>query len=193
MGHRPRRVARLLSACVQRAGCSREHEGVQPRARYPRVVQLRRDAKLELLKGVPLFANCSKSDLRRIAMLADEVDFGEGRTLIREGTRGREFFVVVEGALRVTRDGKKLGDLGPGAFVGEMALVADVPRTATVTASTPVRLLVLTKRGFLDLLTQSPAIATRVLQSLGERLHSDFIDPGWDTSLEAANVRKHER
>lgn len=156
-------------------------------------MQLRRDAKLELLKGVPLFANCSKSDLRRIAMLADEVDFGEGRTLIREGTRGREFFVVVEGALRVTRDGKKLGDLGPGAFVGEMALVADVPRTATVTASTPVRLLVLTKRGFLDLLTQSPAIATRVLQSLGERLHSDFIDPGWDTSLEAANVRKHER
>ena len=139
-------------------------------------MQLRRDAKLELLKGVPLFANCSKSDLRRIAVLADEVDFTEGRTLIREGTRGQEFFVVVEGALRVTRDGKKLSELGAGAFVGEMALVADVPRTATVTASTPVRLLVLTKRGFLDLLTQSPSIATRVLQSLGERLHSDASD-----------------
>jgi CRP-like cAMP-binding protein len=64
-----------------------------------------------------------------------------------------------------------------------MALVADVPRTATVTASTPVRLLVLTKRGFLDLLTQSPSIATRVLQSLGERLHSDASDTGWDILL----------
>jgi CRP/FNR family transcriptional regulator, cyclic AMP receptor protein len=139
-------------------------------------VQLRRDAKVERLKGVPLFASCSKSDLRRIAALADEVDFGEGRTLIREGTRGREFFVVVEGALRVTRDGEKLSDLGEGDFVGEMALVADVPRTATVTASTPVRLLVLTRRGFLELLDQSPSIATRVLQSLGERLHSDAFD-----------------
>jgi len=155
---------------------------------YPRAVPLRRDAKLELLRGVPLFANCSKSDLRRIALLADEVDFDAGKTLIREGTRGREFFVVVEGALRVTRDGKKLGDLGAGAFVGEMALVADVPRTATVTASSPVRLLVLTKRGFLDLLTQSPSIATRVLQSLGERLHSDASDTGWDILLRDANA-----
>ena len=139
-------------------------------------MQLRKDAKLELLKSVPLFASCSKSDLRRIAALADGIDFDDGRTLIREGTRGSEFFVVVEGALRVTRDGKKLSDLGAGDFVGEMALVADVPRTATVTASTPVRLLVLTKRGFLELLNQSPSIATRVLQSLGERLHSDAYD-----------------
>ena len=131
---------------------------------------------MERLKGVPLFASCSKSDLRQIAALADEVDYGEGRTLIREGTRGRELFVVVEGALRVTRDGKTLGDLGEGDFVGEMALVADVPRTATVTAATPVRLLVLTGRGFLELLDQSPSIATRVLQSLGERLHSDAFD-----------------
>ena len=146
---------------------------------------------MELLKGVPLFANCSKSDLGRIAVLADEVDVDVGRTLIREGTRGREFFVVVEGALRVTRDGKKLGDLGAGAFVGEMALVADLPRTATVTASTPVRLLVLTKGGFLDLLTQSPSIATKVLQSLGERLHSDPTLVG-TSSFETRTWGKHQ-
>jgi CRP/FNR family transcriptional regulator, cyclic AMP receptor protein len=79
----------------------------------------------------------------------------------------------VEGDLHVTREGKALGDLGAGDVVGEMSLVADVPRTATVTATTPVRLLVLTKRGFLELLTQSPSIATKVLQSLGERLHAD--------------------
>jgi CRP-like cAMP-binding protein len=136
-------------------------------------VQLRRDAKLELLKGVPLFARCSKADLRQIATLADEVDRDEGRVLIREGERGLEFFVVVEGSLRVTREGRKVRDLSAGDFAGEIALVADVPHTATVTASTPVRLLVLTDRGFRDLLAESPSIATKVLQSLGERLHSD--------------------
>ena len=138
-------------------------------------MQLRRDAKLELLKGVPLFATCSKADLRQIARLADEVDRDEGRTLIREGERGQEFFVVVEGSLRVTRGGRKVSDLGAGDFVGEIALVADLPRTATVTASTPVHLLVLTDRGFRDLLAQSPSIATKILQSLGERLHSDSL------------------
>ena len=129
-----------------------------------------------MLRGVPLFARCSKAELQRIAALADEVDFGEGKTLMREGTQGREVFVVVEGDLHVTREGKALGDLGAGDVVGEMSLVADVPRTATVTATTPVRLLVLTKRGFLELLTQSPSIATKVLQSLGERLHADASD-----------------
>ena len=136
-------------------------------------MRLRRDAKLELLKGVPLFAKCSKAELRRIAMLADEVEFGENKTVIREGTRGREFFVVVDGVLRVTRNGRTVSDLGAGDFVGELALVADVPRTATVTASTPVHLLVLTHRGFREVLNQSPPIAAKVLESLGERLHSD--------------------
>jgi CRP-like cAMP-binding protein len=136
-------------------------------------MRLRKDAKLELLKGVPLFASCSKADLRQIAMLADETDVKAGRTLIREGTRGHEFFVVVEGSLLVTRDGKKVGVLGAGDFVGEIALVADVPRTATVTASTPVHMLVLTVRGFRDLLAQSPSIAAKILQRLGERLHAD--------------------
>jgi CRP/FNR family cyclic AMP-dependent transcriptional regulator len=126
-----------------------------------------------MLRGVPLFARCSKADLQRIAALADEVDFAEGKTLMREGTQGREVFVVVDGVLRVTREGRTLSELGAGDVVGEMSLVADVPRTATVTASSPVRLLVLTKRGFLELLTQTPSIATKVLQSLGERLHAD--------------------
>lgn len=139
------------------------------------LMRLRRDAKVELLKGVPLFASCSKGDLRQIAMLADEVDRDEGRTLIREGERAREFFVVVEGSLRVTRKGEEVGDLGAGDVVGEIALVTDMPRTATVTTSSPVRLLVLTDRGFRDLLEQSPAIATKILKSLGERLHSDAL------------------
>jgi CRP-like cAMP-binding protein len=108
-------------------------------------------------------------------MLADVLDLDEGRTLIREGERAQEFFVVVDGSLRVTRKGRKVSDLGAGDFVGEIALVADLPRTATVTTSTSVRLLVLTARGFRDLLVDSPSIATKILQGLGERLHSDAL------------------
>ena len=138
-------------------------------------MRLHKDAKVDLLRGVPLFANCSKSELQQIATLADELDLAEGATLIREGERGREFIVVAEGSVRVTRDGKTLRDLGSGDFIGEIALVADVPRTATVTATSPVRLLVVTDRAFRSVLEQMPSIATKVLQSLGERLHADAL------------------
>ena len=138
-------------------------------------MRLQRDAKIELLKGVPLFAGCSKSELQRIAALADALDLAEGATLIREGERGREFIVVAEGSVRVTRGGKTLNELGSGDFIGEIALVADVPRTATVTATSPVRLLVVTDRAFRSVLEQMPSIATKVLQSLGERMNADAI------------------
>jgi CRP/FNR family cyclic AMP-dependent transcriptional regulator len=138
-------------------------------------MRLHKDRKVELLRGVPLFAGCSKAELQQIAALADELDLAEGATLIREGERGREFIVVVDGTVRVTRGGKKLRDLGSGDFIGEIALVSDVPRTATVGATSPVRLLVITDRAFRNLLEQVPSIATKVLQSLGERLHADAV------------------
>jgi CRP/FNR family transcriptional regulator, cyclic AMP receptor protein len=138
-------------------------------------VRLHKDAKIDLLKNVPLFAGCSKTELQRIASLADELDLGEGATLIREGERGREFLVIADGTVKVTRKGKQLRELGAGDFIGEIALVADVPRTATVTATSPVRLLVVTDRAFRGLLEQMPSIAKKVLQSLGERLHADAV------------------
>jgi CRP-like cAMP-binding protein len=138
-------------------------------------VRLHKDAKTDLLKNVPLFAGCSRSELQRIASLADELDLGEGATLIREGERGREFIVIADGTVRVTRNGKEIRSLGAGDFIGEIALVADVPRTATVTATSPVRLLVVTDRAFRGLLEQMPSIAKKVLQSLGERLHADAV------------------
>ena len=138
-------------------------------------MRLHKDAKIDLLKNVPLFAGCSKTELQRIASLADELDLGDGATLIREGERGREFIVIAEGTVKVTRNGKQLRELGAGDFIGEIALVADVPRTATVTATSPVRLLVVTDRAFRGLLEQMPSIAKKVLQSLGERLHSDAV------------------
>ena len=138
-------------------------------------MRLHKDTKIDLLKAVPLFAGCSKTELQRIGSLADELDLGEGATLIREGERGREFIVVVEGTVDVTRKGKKIRELGAGDFIGEIALVSDVPRTATVTATSPVRLLVVTDRAFRGLVEQMPSIATKVLQSLGERLHADAV------------------
>ena len=138
-------------------------------------MRLHKDAKTDLLKNVPLFAGCSKSELQRIASLADELDLGDGATLIREGERGREFIVIADGTVRVSKKGKTVRDLGAGDFIGEIALVADVPRTATVTATSPVRLLVVTDRAFRGLLEQMPSIAKKVLQSLGERLHADAV------------------
>ena len=138
-------------------------------------MRLRKNAKVELLQGVPLFASCSKTELERIASLADELDLAEGATLIREGERGREFLVIVDGTVRVTRRGKTVRDSGAGDFIGEIALISDVPRTATVTATSPVRLLVITDRAFRGLIEEMPSIATKVLQSLGERLHDDAV------------------
>ena len=138
-------------------------------------MRLRKNSKVALLQSVPLFAGCSNADLQRIAAIADELDLAEGATLIREGERGREFIVVVDGTVRVSRKGRKLRDLGAGDFIGEIALVADVPRTATVTATSPVRLLVVTDRAFRDLLERTSSVSTKVLQSLGERLHADAV------------------
>lgn len=138
-------------------------------------MRLQKNAKIELLKGVPLFANCSRAEVQRVASLADELDLAEGATLIREGERGREFLVIVDGSVRVTRRGRKLRDLGTGDFIGEIALVSDVPRTATVTTTSPVRLLIVNDRDFRQLIQEMPSIAMKVLQSLGERLHADAV------------------
>ncbi len=107
---------------------------------------LRSDAKIELLKTVPLFAGCSKTELRELARIADEIDLREGTVLTREGRPGREFFVLIDGTARVSKKGKKIADLGAGDWFGEIALLTDSPRTATVTATSPVDVLVITDR-----------------------------------------------
>jgi CRP-like cAMP-binding protein len=136
---------------------------------------LRKDAKLELLKSVPLFAKCSKRELALIASVADEVDLPEGKDLTREGASGREFVVIVEGAADVRRKGRRINQLGDGDFLGEIALLAGTPRTATVTTTTPVRALVLTGPAFKSLLRRTPAIQLKVLEALAERLPADTV------------------
>jgi CRP/FNR family cyclic AMP-dependent transcriptional regulator len=136
---------------------------------------LRRDAKIELIRSVPLFSSCSKRELAEIASMADELDFPEGKTLIKEGERGREFLVLVEGTVEVSRKGRKLAPLGRADCIGEIALVLDVPRTATVTTTSPVRALVLTNQSFQSLLEGSPQIQLKIIRSLAERLAPEII------------------
>ena len=131
---------------------------------------LRRNEKVELIKRVPLFANCSKHELEEIAHIADEIDLSEGKEMTREGSRGREFFVLLEGDADVTKSGQSINKLAAGDFFGEIALVSDTPRTATVTATSPVRALVITDRSFRRLLDESPEIQRKVLVALAERL-----------------------
>ena len=134
---------------------------------------LRKNAKIELLKRVPLFSGCSKRELGELALIADELDLREGTTLIAEGTPGREFFVLVEGTVKVTRKGRRLNELGPGSYFGEIALLSDVPRTATVVATSPLRVLVVNDRGFARLIGRMPSIAVKVLATLAERVKPD--------------------
>src|SRR4249920_801225 len=96
-----------------------------------------KNAKIELLKSVPLFADCSKSDLAHVAQIADEISFPAGRTLIEEGKTGREFFVIAEGTVEVRRGGRKLPPRGDQSSYGEMALLTGKPRSATVTTTSP--------------------------------------------------------
>ena len=131
---------------------------------------LRRDAKMELLKRVPLFAECSKKELGEIARVSDEMDVGQGSVLTREGDSGREFFVLVEGVAEVRRKGRKVSTMKPGDFFGEIALVSDRPRTATVTAAAPGRVLVMTDRAFRELMQRMPSIQNKVLAAVVDRL-----------------------
>jgi CRP/FNR family transcriptional regulator, cyclic AMP receptor protein len=133
-------------------------------------VRLHKDAKLELLKRAPLFANCSKQELAQIGGIADEIDLREGTELTRQGAPGREFFVLIEGTADVIKDGQKVNTLEGGDFFGEIALVHHAPRTATVTATSPVRTLVISERNFKRLLEESPEIQRKVMVALAERL-----------------------
>ena len=138
-------------------------------------MRLRKDAKIELLKRVPLFSQCSKQELASVAAVADETDLGEGKELTTQGRPGREFIVLVEGEAEVRKNGRKVAALGDGDFFGEIALVTNRPRTATVVATTPVRVLVITDRAFRSLLEHSPGIQGKVLKALAERLAHDDL------------------
>jgi CRP-like cAMP-binding protein len=131
---------------------------------------LGRDGKQKLIASVPLFAGLSKKEIGQVAALADELDFKAGKVLIREGQPGREFFVLVEGGIEVTQAGTAIATGKPGDFFGEISLITDTPRTATVTTTEPSVALVITDRDFRTLVKKSPEIAVKILKAVGERL-----------------------
>jgi CRP-like cAMP-binding protein len=131
---------------------------------------VRRDAFLDHLSEVPLFSALSKRDLQLVARAAEDVNVDAGKVLVTEGSAGTEFFVIVGGKARVTRRGRKVADLGPGQFFGELALLDRAPRNATVVAETPMELLVLGQREFAALIDEVPGLAHKLLAGLARRL-----------------------
>jgi CRP/FNR family cyclic AMP-dependent transcriptional regulator len=136
---------------------------------------LRRNEKVELIRRAPLFANCSKRELEQIAQLADEIDLSDGKEMTKQGGRGREFFVLLEGSADVRKDDQKINELGRGDFFGEIALVSDTPRTATVVATSPIRALVISEQSFRRLLSDQPEIQNKVLTALAARLAPEHV------------------
>lgn len=129
-----------------------------------------RARRLEFLRSLSFFAGWHDRELSRLAGLADEVEVPTGTVLVREGQNGTAFYVVVDGTATAARRGRALGSLGPGSFFGEMALLDRRPRSATVTADTPMRLLVVDSRSFAALLRDAPSFSREILEGLTARL-----------------------
>ncbi len=134
-----------------------------------------RDEKLDLLKSIPLFAGFGRRELTRLGMLSDVIDWPAGRVLMREGDLGAEMFVIVRGHAEVERAGRVIGEATNGDVLGEMALVDEGPRSATVTLTEPSRLLVVGHREFHALMDEMPTVRVQVLESLARRVRQ--LDP----------------
>ena len=130
------------------------------------------DEKLELLKRTPLLSALGRKEIEAVGRLVDEIDVPAGQVLMREGDTGREFFVLVDGAVGIDLGGTRIRTLHAGDFFGEIALLAEGPRTATATADGASRLLVLGHREFHSLMDQFPAIRTCVLEALAVRIRN---------------------
>jgi CRP/FNR family transcriptional regulator, cyclic AMP receptor protein len=138
-------------------------------------VKLRKGGKEQLIQSVPLFSRCTRRELSALATEADELTLPEGKELTRQGERGREFMVIVEGSASVSKNGRTVNQLGAGDFIGEIALIADVPRTATVKTTSETTVLVLTDRAFKRVAEKIPTVNASLLAALSERLQADAI------------------
>ena len=135
------------------------------------------NTKVEALKAAPLFQGLSKKELTELARHSEDLEVPAGHVLTKEGDTGQEFFVIVDGTTEITVKGKSLGDRGAGEFIGEIALLEDTKRTATVTAKTPLRLFVLTRQDFRALVDQNPDVERKVMQTLARRVVELSSDP----------------
>jgi CRP-like cAMP-binding protein len=130
------------------------------------------DTKADALARCPFFAGLSRNELLELAKVTEDMEVNEGKVLTREGQSGSEFFVIIEGRVSVTKGGQEVRTLGPSEFFGEIALLEDRPRTATVTATTPLRFFVLTRQAFRSMLAKQPEIEEKVVAALQERVRA---------------------
>lgn len=137
----------------------------------------RQDAKVEALGRAPLFQGLSRKELVQLARVSEDLEVAAGKVLCREGDVGEEFFVVVDGEVEVTREGKHVAVLRGGDFFGEIALLEETPRMATVTASSPLRFFVVTRSAFRHLVKEHPSVERKVLRALARRVVELSGDP----------------
>ena len=135
------------------------------------------DTKVQALRRAPLFQDLSRKELVELARHSEDVEVPAGKVLCTEGETGKEFFVIVDGQATVTRNERRVTGRGPGDFFGEISLLEDTPRMATVTAKTPLRVFVLTGPDFRHLLDQNPNVERKVLRALARRVIELSSDP----------------
>ena len=128
------------------------------------------DAKMERLQRVPLLEECTGRQLREIARIAEVQELPAGTVLTRAGEPGDDFFLIVDGAARVEVPGGRTGPLAPGEFFGEMSLLDGGPRSATVTADTAIRVIIIKRRHFATLLREAPALTLKICATLARRV-----------------------
>jgi CRP-like cAMP-binding protein len=130
----------------------------------------RGDEKLNHLGQMWLFSTCSRKDLQRIARVTDEIEVPKGKVIMEEGAPGKEVFLILEGSAAVKKKNRKIATVGPGQYVGELALLTRLPRDATVVAEADMRLLVLGQREFSAVLDDVPGLSHKLLEAMATRL-----------------------
>jgi CRP-like cAMP-binding protein len=148
------------------AGEVRRFQG--PNARSKRVGK--HDVLMEALRNTPLFALATDRELRRVAAQAEKVVAVGGSTLMKEGEPGSQFFVVLDGSVRLSRNGRTIANLGPGRSFGELSLLTTAPRNATATVVDDTELVSFSRKAFGKLIDDGPLFARRLMQAMAGRL-----------------------
>ena len=142
----------------------------EPRGRSFFGGRISQDDKIDRLEDVGLLAGCSRRQLRAIARISEVIEVPAATVLARSGASGEEFFLILDGSARVEVSPRKRSRLEPGQYFGEMSLLDGGPRSASVIAETPLRLLVIKRRDFTTLLKEAPELTQSLLATLSQRL-----------------------
>jgi porphyrinogen peroxidase len=146
------------------------------------------DKKLALLRAVPMFGGLDEAQFRRLAELASEIQAADGQVLLRHGEVGDEFFVVMTGNVIIEREGQRLARLGPGDFLGEIAVIDGRPRTATATADGAAHLLILDHAQFDSLLDEFPGVGRQIAKTLVDRIRRTVTVPQFGIFAQGTNA-----